>query len=530
MNLDEILNKSDSYKSKKEIFEKEVEKSDKVSASDFVKESKAYVSANENLFNRIGSITKESYSELVVIAKSCDYKIQLNIIAIRLLEEEIKKLGKIKNDYLLKQAAVNSSVSTINLLNNQIEVLNNSIVYNRTIINKKIEKMEFSKKQNKLLKTEIYNGVQSINNKLGNEFVKYQDYDSLMKSLSDVVNKYPVLKESSVVIYNSISKSRYYEEEVNDILGKVEFLKNEEANIVKEIEEKEMKKKSFLSEINVFRKETNSSLFSESDKKLLNSWIDEFSSESQLLESTFNRSNYLTNKYEEKENLVYDAVSSVVNQVLIPQGGESGVFEYGNIFGDDNNFTFGVNSYSEIIENEADSYLKSWYEYLNSLLSNPQREFIIDKNNITNFKIVFRNPFTGLSTEKESLVQINHSISSNTKPVFGIGSTTYQAVSKGVRLMAGTIVVNAFENVPLAHLHSISYSSSPSPESLPPLDMYIIPIEDLHDGRFEALLIKGMKFMDLRQSDGASSNGRYYAFNFVAKDFIPVDFSSLGIL
>lgn len=190
--------------------------------------------------------------------------------------------------------------------------------------------------------------------------------------------------------------------------------------------------------------------------------------------------------------------------------------------------TFGNNIYPNLIKENDDNFLNRWYSYLQDLLMKPQREFIIDKNNITNFKIVFKNPQTGLSTEKETIVQLNHSISSHSTPVFAIGSSTFQATSRGVKLMAGTLVTNAFENVPLPHLHSISYSANADISQLPLLDMYIIPIEDLNDGRFEGLIIKGIKFLDMRQTDGASSGGRYYAFNFVAKDFIPVDFSTLS--
>lgn len=190
--------------------------------------------------------------------------------------------------------------------------------------------------------------------------------------------------------------------------------------------------------------------------------------------------------------------------------------------------TFGDNIYSDLIKGSDNEFLNRWYAYLQDLLMKPPRDFIIDKNNITNFKIVFKNPETGLSTEKETIVQLNHSISSHSSPVFGIGSSTFQGTSRGVKLMAGTLVTNAFENVPLPHLHSISYSTNADICSLPLLDMYIIPIEDLSDGRFEGLVIKGIKFIDMRQTDGASSGGRYYAFNFIAKDFIPVDFSTLS--
>ena len=189
--------------------------------------------------------------------------------------------------------------------------------------------------------------------------------------------------------------------------------------------------------------------------------------------------------------------------------------------------TFGEYEEKEESKNITD-YMKKWYNYLDDLLDKPEEEFVIDKNNITNFKLVFRNSKTGLSTFKESIVQLNHSISSKTSPVFQLGSNTYKAVSQGVRLLAGTIVINAFKNVPFVYLHSISNSKNASIEKIPPLDLYIIPIENLSDGRFEALLIKNIKFTDLRQTDGASSGGRYYAANFIAQNFIPIDFSTVN--
>lgn len=183
--------------------------------------------------------------------------------------------------------------------------------------------------------------------------------------------------------------------------------------------------------------------------------------------------------------------------------------------------------YPNLIKKEEDPAMKKWYKYLQDLYMNQGKGFKIDKNNITNFKIVFKNPITNLTTVKESVVQLNHSFSCKSSPVFAIGRKTYQAFSEGVRLLAGTIVVNAFDNVPLAHLHSISYSENAYIEDLPPIDLYIIPIEPLADGRYETLKITGMKFIETKQTDGASSNGRFYAFDFVAENFEPMDFQKI---
>ena len=185
-------------------------------------------------------------------------------------------------------------------------------------------------------------------------------------------------------------------------------------------------------------------------------------------------------------------------------------------------------TYSELIEDADTGDLKNWYKFLMDLHINPARDFVINKNNICNLKLVFRNPITGLMTDKENVVHLSHSTSSKKMPVFSIGFRTYKAVSTGVKLLAGSLVTAALENVPLPFLHAISYMDHSSVEDLPPLDLYLIPIEQINDdGRFEVLMIKGIQFVDMNQNDNASSTGIYYSFSYFAEDIIPLDFSSL---
>ena len=188
--------------------------------------------------------------------------------------------------------------------------------------------------------------------------------------------------------------------------------------------------------------------------------------------------------------------------------------------------TFGNFSFENLISNAKNSALENWYRFLQDLHESPIRSFVLNKNTICNFKLVFKNPYTGLTTDKETVVHLSHSTSAKKTPVFSIGSVSYKATSTGVKLLAGSFATVALDNVPLPYLHAISYMNHSSVEDLPPLDLYIIPIENISEkGRYEVLLIKGIQFTDMKQSDTASSTGVYYAFNYFAEDIIPLDFS-----
>ena len=188
--------------------------------------------------------------------------------------------------------------------------------------------------------------------------------------------------------------------------------------------------------------------------------------------------------------------------------------------------TFGNMSFESFISRADNFALENWYRFLQDLHESPIKSFVINKNTICNFKLVFKNPYTGLTTDKEAVVHLSHSTSSKKTPVFSIGSVSYKATSTGVKLLAGSLVTSALDNVPLPYLHAISYMNHSSVEDLPPLDLYIIPIENIsEEGRYEVLLIKGIQFVDMKQNDNASSTGIYYAFNYFAEDIVPLDFS-----
>ena len=188
--------------------------------------------------------------------------------------------------------------------------------------------------------------------------------------------------------------------------------------------------------------------------------------------------------------------------------------------------TFGNMSFESFISRADNFALENWYRFLQDLHESPIKSFVINKNTICNFKLIFKNPYTGLTTDKEAVVHLSHSTSSKKTPVFSIGSVSYKATSTGVKLLAGSLVTSALDNVPLPYLHAISYMNHSSVEDLPPLDLYIIPIENIsEEGRYEVLLIKGIQFVDMKQNDNASSTGIYYAFNYFAEDIVPLDFS-----
>lgn len=179
--------------------------------------------------------------------------------------------------------------------------------------------------------------------------------------------------------------------------------------------------------------------------------------------------------------------------------------------------------FDSLINSNANSELADWYKFLRNVYMEPNRDNILNKNVICNLKIIFKNPVTGLYTDKEEVVNFQYSTSQKTSPVFGLGRTKYVAVNKGVKILVGSMVTLALENVALSHLHAISLADHYSVTDLPALDMYIIPIEPLNNGEYDILLFKGIKFLDKKQNDNASSTGVYYAFNFFAEDVYPMN-------
>lgn len=533
--IEEILNKNDKYLKALKSYKESLEIDNKFTLDTFQDGSNAYINNLIRVYKEIYKISDSDNKGLKNCITSIRNKVKLNDVIQEILVDEVNKLKKIINDKLVSEAEYHSLATNLDKLKLSKENTDNYIKYYE---NENLTSLKNINSEKKFLSKNI----DTLNFALCDLYDKFKkdiflikinefNYKEMIGLISEEINSiykaYPVLKD-----------------EISSIMRTINIINKNESNINKAfdiVNSNTLKINKYKAELNNIL--NNFLIFSTKDKKrdefVLFEKEDIFSLE-KYIEMVKKNNIYFTNIYSKAESLngeinsnkklSSNIVSNVMNNILIQQGiSGSSIYDVNDLFGTEDEYTFGVNSYDDVIDKESDSYMQSWYKYLNDLLENPQREFIIDKNNITNFKIVFRNQLTGLSTEKESIVQLNHTISSRTNPIFAIGRNTYQTVSKGVRLMAGTIVVNAFENVPLAHLHSISYSKDTSPESLPPIDMYIIPIENLNDGRFEALLIKGIKFIDMRQTDGASSGGRYYAFNFIAKNFIPTDFSNIDI-
>lgn len=184
-----------------------------------------------------------------------------------------------------------------------------------------------------------------------------------------------------------------------------------------------------------------------------------------------------------------------------------------------------LNYYKETSNN----LMSEWTAFLESLLDKPNQNFIINKNTVTNFDIIFRNPQTKLNNkkQKEPIVHLSYNSSRRSEPVFSIGNTTFNSKAYGPKLTSGTLVVTAYDNVPLRTLHAISNSTSYSVEDLPPLDLFIIPKTILYDGRFEVLVIRGINFINTQQNNNASSTGIYHSFQFFAKSVEPAHYSSV---
>lgn len=186
---------------------------------------------------------------------------------------------------------------------------------------------------------------------------------------------------------------------------------------------------------------------------------------------------------------------------------------------------FEITNYEETNNN----LMSEWTAFLESLLDKPNQNFIINKNTVTNFDIIFRNPQTKLNNkkQKEPIVHLSYNSSRRSEPVFSIGNTTFNSKAYGPKLTSGTLVVTAYDNVPLRTLHAISNSTSYSVEDLPPLDLFIIPKTILYDGRFEVLVIRGINFINTQQNNNASSTGIYHSFQFFAKSVEPAHYNSV---
>lgn len=189
-------------------------------------------------------------------------------------------------------------------------------------------------------------------------------------------------------------------------------------------------------------------------------------------------------------------------------------------------------AFSDINYKKEDKINSEWHEFLKTLLDKPESNFLINKNTVTNFDIIFRNPKTNKSNKqnKEAIVHLSYNSSRRSEPVFSIGSTTFNSKSFGPKLTSGTLVINADNNVPLSTLHAISNSDSYSIEDLPPLDLFIIPKIVLKDGRFEVLVIRGINFINTQQNNNASSTGIYHSFQFFAKSVEPTNYESVNEL
>lgn len=524
--IENLFNKDDRYVDKKSKYKELIEMSNKFTEEGFVKEAKAYVNQLNSIYKSAGFVKSEESTNINNLMRISDIRMQLNTTVVTILREKIKEIKKVENNRIVDIAKYNSAPKGIAVREEKVVKAEKLIEYLQKEIDKNVALVNSNENIIERDSVIIIDSIKSIYDKV-NEGADNISINDCIHKLKEFKNKYPILKNEVNSVLRNINRIDKLKLENNETLKYIDGIKNqilENKETIKSFKNKINELKLFLQNFEVDEPST----LEEISKAEIEKYIEEVNDETNSIHTVIEDATKLDALQSKSSNIIKDIVSSAVNSTLIPQGNGESIYDVNNEFQLDTDFTFGLNSYADLISEEEDSYMRQWYEYLNDLLSNPFREFVLDKNNITNFKIVFRNPITGLSTDKETLVQINHSISSNTKPVFGIGRSSYQAVAKGVKLMAGTIVVNAFENVPLAHLHSISYSRNASPEDLPPLDMFIIPIEILNDGRFEALQIKNIKFMDLRQTDGASSGGRYYAFNFIASDFVPVDFSNLG--
>ena len=524
--------KNSDYVVIKNQLEKELE-DNKVSIEDIENKFSNEVKLFANEFNVAGKLSENNIKRLRVVSKILNLYKELNNKELELISDEVLEFKK-TNKQLEDCSIVNRSLS---FNNEQLQLEIKKLLQDEDTVQEKVNLNNNILKENK----ELFNEqLEQINKALGNINNKYNDVhieripsvvgedelNSIIKKINNFSNKYENLKNVSNSITRAINSTIVTIKNISESKKLLTDLSDEVLNISKS--KSDLVEKIKLNKIQIeyndeFVKKNQKINLDDVEKKKTSTMLNNKKNDFLVYEAT-----KLLNEFDTKKNNVSNILNKRFDINFQKKQGSFKENKKNEVSVTPLKYsTFGEYEEKEESKNITD-YMKKWYNYLDDLLDKPEEEFVIDKNNITNFKLVFRNSKTGLSTFKESIVQLNHSISSKTSPVFQLGSNTYKAVSQGVRLLAGTIVINAFKNVPFVYLHSISNSKNASIEKIPPLDLYIIPIENLSDGRFEALLIKNIKFTDLRQTDGASSGGRYYAANFIAQNFIPIDFSTVN--
>ena len=184
----------------------------------------------------------------------------------------------------------------------------------------------------------------------------------------------------------------------------------------------------------------------------------------------------------------------------------------------------------EVSQSEIDYYndynlLQStdsnWFDSLSKTLRS-EEEFTISTNDIEELDIFFRTRNTQDGNQyRESFAHINFHSSSNSEPIFALGSKQMLDVVNGITLYAGKIIINALSHqTPLVNLCSL-YGCSDI-YSLPALDLLLIPknYKEKYLTKYSGIIIKNVKFKDWFLDRGTDNPGAFFVMTYIASSMV----------
>ena len=150
------------------------------------------------------------------------------------------------------------------------------------------------------------------------------------------------------------------------------------------------------------------------------------------------------------------------------------------------------------------------------------KDFIMTENDIADLDMFFVFNTNGniVKTAREPIMYFSASGSSNTTPIFQLGSQSFVAVGSGVELYAGKIIMHAFQNIPMMNVIKTANVPSFRLSSLPLMDLYILNKRKYEKSQRldeQDMIIKNIKFLDINFEQGMDTPGRFYVLNYIAQ-------------
>ena len=175
-----------------------------------------------------------------------------------------------------------------------------------------------------------------------------------------------------------------------------------------------------------------------------------------------------------------------------------------------------INDYNLLQSVDSD-----WFDYLSKTLRS-EEEFTISTNDIEELDIFFRTRDSQKGNKhSESFAHINIHSSSNSEPIFALGSKEMLDVVNGIKLYAGKIIINALSHqTPLVNLCSL-YGCSDI-YNLPALDLLLIPknVKEKYLTKYSGIIIKNVKFKDWFLDRGTDNPGAFFVITYIASQIV----------